>query len=967
MASNDNLGLSEDKSVTKIFAPGTGTITKGLDEAIKKTALLEKSYERISKHVDSFTKKMKGGGSDSTMGSSLASMPSSAVSALRNGTYSQQGGMTGGQMLATGVMAAGATAMGIMPSTMSAVSQRLSAEAIGMYSSGNRSARSVITGANSMVGRGNATSIGGPTMAAGQILSMGGYGFGSATSRNILSQTGGMSATSGMSNEAVAGSYSAQNGMNMLRLGIRIRESDGSLRQPNQVVNELYAKLYRGGDPKNPELIYNPGSIEHQTVMAVAGGDSQMFEIYASLLIARAKNKKPITAKQMGSAKTMLGVMGNKKGIMGTNFDYQSSQNRLSQATESGAVAGYQGALSGAAAVNNGLAGMGELLPGVVNGLSMLKGVLETLPMTAAGSTAMGMAGPLAMMGMNGKGGGGGGAGGFAGKFGGKFNPSAGVKGVGAGIGLNIAGNALANGQAKGSARARAGNAAKWAGYASMLNFLGPEIGIPAMLLAAGAGAALGGGEDMGAASMETGGGAGSNGGAGQGGMAMPFTGSHPITSALGNRRDPNNPSATQHHNGIDYGMPVGTPVLAAADGIVDTVRVQPGNKRSYGRYIVIKHNGFYTYYAHLSAATVRVGQKVKQGEVIGKSGGAKNADGAGSSTGPHLHFEVRKSKSQGSSVDPKSIFGKLKSAVSSVVGAVSSLFGGGKSTIASKEMNWSSPVGSQSGVHTPLIPRIADILSEGSSIGFADLSRSGSVKNAEDIESILGSGGNTVRDGVSGDQGGMAYGSRKGLMSALYGHGFRGKALETAFAIALAESGGRAGARGDVGLQTKKWGPSLGPFQIRSLKDPSKYGASGKWRDGKKLLQPDFNLDAAKAISHSGTNWKAWSTYTSGSFTKYLDDAQTAARQAGIPVNFYGTGGGTEEGMHYLHEGEAVLPKMTADRLRNRPAGGGGCGITVNMNVNIARAGIEEVQVLLARFKTAIEQDATINQIGVY
>ena len=500
-----------------------------------------------------------------------------------------------------------------------------------------------------------------------------------------------------------------------------------------------------------------------------------------------------------------------------------------------------------------------------------------------------------------------------------------------------------------------------------MLNFLGPEIGIPAMLLAAGAGAALGGGEDMGAASMETGGGAGSGAGGNSGGMAMPFTGSHPITSAMGNRQDPNNKGVTQHHNGIDYGMPVGTPVLAAADGIVDTVRVQPGNKRSYGRYIVIKHNGYYTYYAHLSAANVRPGQKVKQGEVIGKSGGAKGADGAGSSTGPHLHFEVRKSKNQGSSVDPKSIFGKLKSAVSNVVGAVSSLFGGGKSTIASKEMNWSSPAGG-TGVHTALIPRIADILSEGSSIGFNDLSKSGYAKNEEDITSILSSGGNTVTDSVTGDQGGMAFGSRKGLMSALYGHGFRGKALETAFAIALAESGGRSGARGDVGLQTKKWGPSLGPFQIRSLKDPSKWGSSGKWRDGKKLLQPDFNLDAAKAISHSGTNWKAWSTYTSGAFTKYLDDAQTAARQAGIPVNFYGTGGAaSEEGMHYLHDGEAVLPKLTADRLRNRPAGGGGGIVTVNMTVNIARAGVEEVQVLLGRFKTAIEQDATIHQIGVY
>lgn len=957
MASNDNLGLSEDKSVTKIFAPGTGTITKGLDEAIKKTAELEKSYERISKHVDSFTKKMKGGGSDSTLGNSMGSMPSSAVSALRNGTYAQQGGMTGGQMLATGVIAAGSAAMGIMPSTMSAVSQRLSAEAIGMYSSGSRSARSVITGANAMVGRGNATSIGGPTMAAGQILSQGGYGFGSTTTKNILSQVGGMSATSGMSNEAVAGSYASQNGMNMLRLGMRIRNSDGSLRPPNEVVNELYTKLYRGGSPKNPELIYNPGSMEHQTLMAVAGGDAQLFEIYASLLIARAKNAKPITAKQMGSAKGMLGVMGNKKGIMGTNFDYQSSQNRLSQATESGAVAGYQTSLSGAAAVNNGLAAMGELMPAVINGLSGLKGILETLPMTAAGATAMGMGGPLMQMAMMGKGGGGGGGGFFGGgKSGGGM--STGFKAGVAGLGLGIAGSVVGNGAKKGSGRSRAGKAMQWAGMASMLNILGPEIGVPAMLLAGAAGAAMGGGEDMGAASMDAKGNSSASGKPSYE-ATKPFQGNAQISSGYGTRTDPNNPKATQHHDGIDYQMPVGTPVLAAADGVVDQVRVQPGNKRSYGRYIVIKHNGFFTYYAHLSAALVRPGQKVRQGEVIGKSGGAKGADGAGSSTGPHLHFEVRKSKTKGSSLNPMSIFGKIKS-------AVASLFGLGSKP--EKEMSWSSPVGGFD--KSPLqlgSGRLADLLADGGPVGFGDLSRTGGSSNAEDITSILSYGGNTTADSVQGDTGGMAFGSRKGLAAALFNHGFRGKSLETAFAVALAESGGRAGAKGDVGLQSKKWGPSLGPFQIRSLNHPDQYGKSGKWRDGKKLLDPNFNLDAAKAISNGGKNWKAWSTYSSGAFTKYLDDAQKAARQAGIPVNFYGDDSGTQEGMHYLHEGEAVVPKLTADRLRNRPNMGGGGTINVNMTVNIAKAGEAEVQVLLQKFKTAIEQDATLKQIGAY
>jgi hypothetical protein len=57
----------------------------------------------------------------------------------------------------------------------------------------------------------------------------------------------------------------------------------------------------------------------------------------------------------------------------------------------------------------------------------------------------------------------------------------------------------------------------------------------------------------------------------------------------------------------------------------------------------------------------------------------------------------------------------------------------------------------------------------------------------------------------------------------------------------------------------------------------------------------------------------------------------------------------------------------MEADRIRNRPSSGGGGCVNVNMTVNIAQAGIAEVQVLLQRFKSALEQDKVIQQIGSY
>ena len=60
-------------------------------------------------------------------------------------------------------------------------------------------------------------------------------------------------------------------------------------------------------------------------------------------------------------------------------------------------------------------------------------------------------------------------------------------------------------------------------------------------------------------------------------------------------------------------------------------------------------------------------------------------------------------------------------------------------------------------------------------------------------------------------------------------------------------------------------------------------------------------------------------------------------------------------------------MTKMEADRIRNRPASAGGGGITVNMNVNIARAGIEEVQTLLQSFKSALQNDKFLEQVGGY
>ncbi|MBF0191502.1 MAG: peptidoglycan DD-metalloendopeptidase family protein [Magnetococcales bacterium] len=88
-------------------------------------------------------------------------------------------------------------------------------------------------------------------------------------------------------------------------------------------------------------------------------------------------------------------------------------------------------------------------------------------------------------------------------------------------------------------------------------------------------------------------------------------------------------------HKGVDYAAPVGTPVRAAGEGVVDSIGYQGG----YGNMIIVRHSPkFSTAYAHLNsfASGLRQGDRVRQGEVIGRVGAT------GTATGPHLHYEVR-------------------------------------------------------------------------------------------------------------------------------------------------------------------------------------------------------------------------------------------------------------------------------------------------------------------------------------
>lgn len=86
-------------------------------------------------------------------------------------------------------------------------------------------------------------------------------------------------------------------------------------------------------------------------------------------------------------------------------------------------------------------------------------------------------------------------------------------------------------------------------------------------------------------------------------------------------------------HYGMDFTAPSGTEIYATGDGIVEEINT---SKRGYGNKIVLNHGfGYNTLYAHLDKFNVKVGQKVKRGDVIGFVGNT------GTSTAPHLHYEV--------------------------------------------------------------------------------------------------------------------------------------------------------------------------------------------------------------------------------------------------------------------------------------------------------------------------------------
>lgn len=104
------------------------------------------------------------------------------------------------------------------------------------------------------------------------------------------------------------------------------------------------------------------------------------------------------------------------------------------------------------------------------------------------------------------------------------------------------------------------------------------------------------------------------------------------VTSHFGNRMSPFS-GIEKFHEGIDIAAQTGTPIISPADGVV----VKAGFGTGYGNMVEVSHGyGFKTLFAHNSRLNVKTGQRIRRGDIIAYVGDS------GSSTGPHLHYEVR-------------------------------------------------------------------------------------------------------------------------------------------------------------------------------------------------------------------------------------------------------------------------------------------------------------------------------------
>jgi len=956
----DNLGVATDGD------PGFGSVAgneASFDDFGKNVLKL---FKEVSKYMDTIAEQWD------KMSDSVDKTTDKLGGKSGGGKIGMGGGFTRAQIGAAVGVAAGSAYMGMAPNTMSAVTQRIGADSYAGMA--GMSSRQAILQANKQVG-GGATSAMSPVMAQMSLMYGGGYGAKSTSAKNIMSQMSGLSAQSGMSNEAAAASVAGMNGMNFLRMGVRIRDAQGNLKPISQIINDVYRFLYRGRQitAEEADLLYNPGSKSYQTLAAITNGDQALMQQLQSGLRARAKAgsaKKYSSAMNSKDPNKMLDLMGvDKSSPVRSNFRFNSSENRKLAATEEGLVGGYNVATRTTAAVNDGFSALADVLGPVNDALMTFKGILQTMPnagntggvIAQAGSTAASLGSSflqykLLSKVLGGKGGGLPALGSIT-KGGGsllsKAGPALSSSGKFLGKGIPVLGTALSAVGGYQDAKKKGGfdwgsvfkSTAIGAGTGAAVGAVtGPGALVTGTIggLLAGGGNALGqlagmiGGEssdgmNIGAASTEQAATSGAN-------HMWPVPAATPVSSEFGPRAAAAAKAAksgqkiSSNHKGMDLATPSGTPITAASDGTVSKIGNDPNG---YGNYVVIKHlDGTSTRYAHLRSILVTRGQKVKAGQVIGKSGGGPKDPGRGNSRGAHLHFETEDEK--GVKYNPRDWFKKRKG----VPQALSNLNESASKVFKTKKAGWSS-----SSYASPSILA-----------AFGQAIESGKPLSYDDVEKLFGKKTDEVLAGLPGGKyEGNVTGNKKDLIKLISSKGFKGDALKTAYAVAIAESGGRSNAHnGDANTGDNSYGlyqinmiGGLGParrkkFNLKSNED---------------LFNPSTNVGVAAHMSKRGENWSAWSSYKTGTYLKHLKEADAVALEARV-------GGEASDGMNIGAPGGTSVNH-----------GGGSSSATVNSNrnvtinldmkVQIAQGSAQEAERLVKLVGEKLKKDATLRRIA--
>jgi murein DD-endopeptidase MepM/ murein hydrolase activator NlpD len=730
--------------------------------------------------------------------------------------------------------------------------------------------------------------------ATSAILAARGVMPGSPQYQALLGQIGGAARYMNMANEnaAVALSGFSQGGMNarLYNAGISTYNTEtGQFRNPNEIMDQLYSRMTQGREKMSVQDTMNSiqGGILGATANSLGFSEDQK-QIFFQKFIQEAGGKQSDLSK--------LGIGENP--LYAQKRIVQSDVETLNAYVKP-VLKGMENAADIVEAANRGLQKFADEL-GYVSGL--LGGIGQSRVGTGLGIATGGfLGGAGSVLGALG-------IGKLAGKLGSK------VTGAAKGLGRFIPGLGAVLSGAGGFFDGRDGELNR----AGLLSAIGsgavvggiagsPAAGIGAVPGALIGGAVSGGSYLLGYGASAYGPGGGSSGysfGAsfGKGGGVSGIQGAMtPIAGGVvGAKYGDTGKMWKNSHTGDDYPCPVGTPVVAALDGTV--YNDNPG--QAYGKTVQIDHgNGFQTLYGHLSEISVSVGQVVKRGQVIAKSGDTGNV------TGPHLHFEVRRGKNN--PVNPSELKQAggvaMAESLASIVGSGMAVSGSplltlGTSGVQATELKLSGVLGSK---NTESLLR-----SSVSGVGIANPS-------------------GMTASGLTGTSGKLPANADTDIISVLQQAGFSGDSLATAYAIVRAESGGRANAFNPRGKDL-----SYGLFQINMLGGMGpdrrkKFGLSSN----EELYDPLTNAKVAYAISNQGTNFKPWTTYTSGKYQQFLQG---------------GTGGGAPgiSGSSFQQKSQIVSP-------------------TVNVYASFQKATEAEAMQLVRMVQDELEKSKSLKTMG--